>query len=529
MFPNLSQLSAVLPALDPASNPGGVGVPEPVAEAVNRPDFGAILPKIMPAVLSAIALKQGGRQAAGAMLEGYTTQLTRQRQLEQQEEEKRLAAARDDQERRDVLTQREQQKREKAAAFLQGVAKDAAQFQDAPTLARYMELATKVGRDVFGLDEGTIRSAGVFNQSAADGKAADEAKELVASMQKMHGDKFGDLVESGATVKFRGQDTPITDLLSLANFPMRTENVDAILPFGPRGGVSPVTVGQKKVPVLPAPKEEEGGGSDFARYLKDVYAEAATKKGSPLTAGERRKIALDARKEFNQIDDPARRGPDPTTAAINALRLENMQAARNTQGLPPRVQSQVTAQASGFDRQPIVKRIQPMAEAVEFANSLDPRTTNPADDQALIYAFAKAMDPESVVREGEYATVQKYAQEWAATFRFSADRIFKSGPFLTPQARANMKRTIQDKYRAAKKQYDNVRGGFASRINKITGSVDGDSYLIDYGAGFPTLEAGQAAPPPPAAPGARGQGAGPAGPVSVGGFSVTVKKPGGGQ
>jgi hypothetical protein len=73
-------------------------------------------------------------------------------------------------------------------------------------------------------------------------------------------------------------------------------------------------------------------------------------------------------------------------------------------GLPPRTESQVKSKSDAFGREPVVRRVQTMAEAVQFINSLDPKTDNPADDQALIYAFAKAMDPESVVREGEYAT-----------------------------------------------------------------------------------------------------------------------------
>ena len=104
--------------------------------------------------------------------------------------------------------------------------------------------------------------------------------------------------------------------------------------------------------------------------------------------------------------------PDPTLDAIRQLTLQNMRNAP-VSALPPRVQTRVDAKARGFDALPIVKTTQKMAEAVAFADSLNANTTNPADDQALIYAFAKAMDPDSVVREGEYATVQKYAQSWA--------------------------------------------------------------------------------------------------------------------
>jgi hypothetical protein len=188
--------------------------------------------------------------------------------------------------------------------------------------------------------------------------------------------------------------------------------------------------------------------------------------------------------------DAAKSQPaDPQLASLNRqiaeMRLDNMKAAKETTGLPPRVSRQVDAQAKGFDSQPVVKRTQTMAEAVSFANSLDPNTKNPADDQALIYAFAKAMDPDSVVREGEYATVQKYAQSWAERFGFDVARVFTNTAFLTPQARANMKATIQQRYAPAKAQYDNVRRSYADRINRMTGGTDGDQYLIDYAGAFP--------------------------------------------
>jgi hypothetical protein len=155
------------------------------------------------------------------------------------------------------------------------------------------------------------------------------------------------------------------------------------------------------------------------------------------------------------------------------------------QGLPTNQQRRVDALAKGFDTQPMVRNAQVMAEAVSFAQSLNPTTNNPADDQALIYAFAKAMDPNSVVREGEYATVQKYAQSWAQTFGFNATRLFSNTAFLTPQARANMKATILAKFKAGQGQYNNLRRSYAERINRITGTGDGDTYLTDYGGSFP--------------------------------------------
>ena len=162
-------------------------------------------------------------------------------------------------------------------------------------------------------------------------------------------------------------------------------------------------------------------------------------------------------------------------------------AERNApEGLPPATMRRVDVKSRAFEALPIVKNTQKIAESVGFANSLDVNTKNPADDQALIYAFAKAMDPDSVVREGEYATVQKYAQSWAQSYGFNAARVFSNTAFLTPEARRNMKATITSKFKAAATQYDAIRQSYTNQINQITGQADGGSYLTDFGAAFPT-------------------------------------------
>ena len=234
-------------------------------------------------------------------------------------------------------------------------------------------------------------------------------------------------------------------------------------------------------PNAPAQSTDSFEGDTPEKAHLVAFARGRGKTVNQLTAEELQQ----ATKGFRQADD---RPPDPALAEINRqiaqMRLDAMRAAKDTNGLPPAVARRVDARVRGFDSLPIVKTTQKMAEAVTFANKLDPNTKNPADDQALIYAFAKAMDPDSVVREGEYATVQKYAQAWSETFGFNAARIFSNTAFLTPQARANMKRTIQTKYSAGKQQYDNVRRSYATQINRITGQADGEDYLTDYAGGF---------------------------------------------
>lgn len=221
-----------------------------------------------------------------------------------------------------------------------------------------------------------------------------------------------------------------------------------------QAGLAPL----KGKPKTATPRQPAAVGS-FEDYLARTFGE------NPTSAQ-----ILQARKDYNQADDRAPR------VTVNA-------GGAGGSAFPTGVQARIDAKGKEFNGQPIVKRIQTMAEAVSFANAFDPNTTNPADDQALIYAFAKAMDPDSVVREGEYNTVQKYAQSWADTFGFDAKRIFSNTAFLTPQARANMKATIGAKYQSALPQYRNVRKNYVAQMDRLTGGK-GEDWLVDYEGGF---------------------------------------------
>lgn len=156
----------------------------------------------------------------------------------------------------------------------------------------------------------------------------------------------------------------------------------------------------------------------------------------------------------------------------------------NTGGLSNQQNTRVNQITGQFDNEPIVKNYNIIAEGKAFVDSIPNNTQNPADQQGLIYAFAKAMDPNSVVREGEYATVQKYAQSWAQSFGFNAQRIFSNSPFLSAQAIANMKATINSKYAAAKTNYDNVYNEYGRRIEQQAGVSGGTNYLTNYAGAY---------------------------------------------
>jgi hypothetical protein len=133
--------------------------------------------------------------------------------------------------------------------------------------------------------------------------------------------------------------------------------------------------------------------------------------------------------------------------------------------------------ANRYEGNALVKNYATVKQAVDFVKTLTPTST---DDQALIYAFAKAMDPDSVVREGEYATVQKYAQSWAEAFKFNASRVFSNGPFLSVEARKQIIATIEKKAKSAEQSYTNYRNETMKKYNEI--GEDPNVWLVDYGA-----------------------------------------------
>ena len=242
--------------------------------------------------------------------------------------------------------------------------------------------------------------------------------------------------------------------------------------------------------VLAAPKgttpdQKANADSAYQNLLTIARAEGKDVDGTSAQAAKLRNDLLT--KAIQTTKDAS---IDPTLDAVRRLALQQAQDKANAPkpAVDPQMQRRIDQKTRAFESLPIVKTVQKMAEGAAFAQSLDPNTKNPADDMALIYAFAKTMDADSAVREGEYATVQKYAQSWADQFGFDVKRLFSNTQFLTPQARANMKATIVSRYKVGKSQYDNVRKSYASQINRMTGTGDGEDYLTDYGAGFPQDE-----------------------------------------
>lgn len=149
-------------------------------------------------------------------------------------------------------------------------------------------------------------------------------------------------------------------------------------------------------------------------------------------------------------------------------------------GLSTPTATAVRGIVSGFKSEPQLTNFATIQDGYNFSQMIKTDTENPADDQALVYALAKALDPGSVVREGEYKTALTYSQSWVKAYGKSITQAINGTGFLSEEARENIKKVIETKYTSSKKSYDNLYGQYATQINNLTGRDDGKKFLRDY-------------------------------------------------
>lgn len=181
---------------------------------------------------------------------------------------------------------------------------------------------------------------------------------------------------------------------------------------------------------------------------------------------------------------------DPTkTATQNLMDMRKAISQKPDQLSLANRQTRINSIVNEFNNEQSVKNYQTVAEGVDFARSLASKLATPgakltsAENIGMLYAFAKAMDPGSVVREGEYATVQKYAQSWAESFGLNVQRIFNNQQFLTDEAVKNLSSVMQAKYNSSEKNYQNILNSYNKKIEAAkSGDVGGS--ITDYSQPF---------------------------------------------
>lgn len=164
----------------------------------------------------------------------------------------------------------------------------------------------------------------------------------------------------------------------------------------------------------------------------------------------------------------------------NIYQKETYVKPEDIDGLTPgQINTTINSIANAFDNEQIVKNYNTTQEGYQTLQKIGVNTTSPADDIAFIYGFAKIMDPNSVVREGEYNTIQQYAQTWADTFGFKANRIFSNTSFLSADAKQKMLNALKPKVETIEQQYTKLRSEYQRQIDDAR--MGAPRTITDYG------------------------------------------------
>lgn len=243
---------------------------------------------------------------------------------------------------------------------------------------------------------------------------------------------------------------------------------------------------QNKLDALKTQQQQEFTMQQNQLNYAQSLATEALNSGQGTIAGKI--VALDPKSPTYSKDLASLAGQITNQSAALDIQLKQAQLAKTkaetqaaVSSLPGPVQTRVQGVAGQFDSEQAVKNYQTSAEAIDALNNAG---TSPTDDISRIYAFAKVMDPNSVVREGEYKTVQDYSTALIQRIGLKVKRVFDNSGFLTDEARTFMKTTLDNRLASSKKAFDNIYDEYGRRIDKITGKSDGKDYLTDYSRAF---------------------------------------------
>lgn len=139
-----------------------------------------------------------------------------------------------------------------------------------------------------------------------------------------------------------------------------------------------------------------------------------------------------------------------------------------------------------YDSLPIVKEYR--VGIAQLGAALK-RSNDATGDNALIYDYAKAMDPGSVVRESEMGMAASGDSVFARTLASAQKQLELGGGQLSPTVRERLKREIATKIASMNQAYSEQRIRFAKDATafgidpaRVTGNHDGDIYMDDIKA-----------------------------------------------
>lgn len=172
--------------------------------------------------------------------------------------------------------------------------------------------------------------------------------------------------------------------------------------------------------------------------------------------------------------------------------------ARGYGGLTEQQLTTVNSLNDKFLANQVVKDYQTVQDQTATVNAIVNGGSSGPRDLATVFAFMKALDPNSVVREAEYDNAARSGNiftGWAAKFN---GYLKPEGGFMPDSVKKEFSAVVGERLKAKEQQYSQLRSQFIGTAKTLTGRNDADKFIYDV----TTQYSGASAPPvaPPATP-----------------------------
>lgn len=156
-------------------------------------------------------------------------------------------------------------------------------------------------------------------------------------------------------------------------------------------------------------------------------------------------------------------------------------ATQKYYGIGKKTYDAVAPLVDKFGSEQTVQNYQAAADALKTANGIT-NVNDSAQSQALLFAFAKALNPaSSMTRQGMIDTLSQNSGSILQQFGVDVSRILNNQSTISPEAVGNIQSEIKQLYSQYKNGYDNVYSQYAKRIDGVAGvSGIGKQILTDY-------------------------------------------------
>jgi hypothetical protein len=239
--------------------------------------------------------------------------------------------------------------------------------------------------------------------------------------------------------------------------------------------------------------------SQFAQNTPMAQAQLVHAQGEERRAAEKHPLAMKAQEAALDASSIGQLDPDKITYRKKKDGTFEIINPGGVAGASPAMIKSEAELRKEYTAQPQVKEYQTVRNAFQNVKSAS-KDPSAAGDLSMIFAYMKILDPNSVVREQEFANAQNAAGV-PDRIRNVYNRIM-SGERLNPEQRKDFLTQAEKLHGTSQRQYEAVRKQYGTIAERAKARPD--QVMIDFGevAENPEAPAPQqgAAPPVPGAP-----------------------------